>query len=148
MKSVAAAARDAITIAQVLHDLGQFAPLVQKLEWITEDNMPMLQCMPRVVNMICEQGMVLLSFLRKVDVYIQLQKDAGDMQESELPESMKQIFDATLQKLTLYAEELLTKLTRAVKDAWNQKTHENDAPLCVHTKELISLLIWAKALWL
>ena len=148
MKSLSAAARDAVSLAQVLHDLKQFDPLAQKLlQWITEENMPQVQCMPKVLNMICEQGMVLLSFLWKVDVYTSLEKDAVDL-ESELPESIRSVCDCTCQKLVLYSGELLTKVTGAVGEAWKGKTHENDAPICVHTKELLSLLIWAKALWL
>lgn len=81
------AASEAVSVGQLVSQLGQFKELIPKLKWVEDDGLSLKEAFPKMLETIWSQGLLVTTFVRQMDLLAQLQRDNGDAAESEtLPE--------------------------------------------------------------
>ena len=140
------AASEAVSVGQLVSQLGQFRDLIPKLKWVEDDGMSLKEAFPKMLEMIWSQGLLITTFVRRMDLLAQLQQDNGDASESETPPELKSVWTAFRNKFYLYAVELLTVIANSVAHCWKAEAlHVNEVSMMTCVSQTIKLLVWCKA---
>lgn len=140
------AASQAVSVGQLVSQLGQFKELIPKLKWVEDDGLSLKEAFPKMLETIWSQGLLVTTFVRQMDLLAQLQRDNGDAAESETPPELKSVWTALRRKFDLYAVELLTVTSNSVQNCWKDvELHVNEISIMSCVSQTIHFLVWCKA---